>query len=123
MVVSRQMAEQAAVVLDVDMSAPGFSEEVVQLAYRSRAKRYHPDKPGGDVAKFVEADKAKCILIKWLARPKAPPPPDASIPIDKCLQCAGAGRRKVQRGFRSMTIMCGACRGTGERLPPEKLEE
>lgn len=121
MIVSRQMAEQAARTLRMQLD--DATEIMVNTAFKSMAKVHHPDREGGDAAKFVEIDKAKCVLLKWLARPKASPPPDANIPVNACLQCGGKGRRRVQRGFRSMTIVCGSCRGTGEQLPPEKLEE
>lgn len=121
MIVSRQMAEDAASVLRMQLD--DATEIMVNTAYKSMAKVCHPDKPDGDAVKFMQIDRAKCILLKWLARPTPTPPPDAYIPIDACLQCAGKGRRTVQRGFRSMTIVCGSCRGTGERLPPDKVEE
>ena len=120
MVVSRQMAEDAARTLRMQLD--DATEIMVTTAYKSMAKAYHPDVPGGDAAKFVEVDKAKCVLLLWLKRPK-PVPVDPAISSEKCLQCKGTGRRRLQRGFRSMTMLCGSCRGTGERLPPEKVEE
>lgn len=122
MIVTRQMAEKAATVMGLMLDNDPPDESRVNARYREMAKDLHPDR-GGNPAMFVELDRAKCILIEWIKRPKVGQSADASIPIDKCLQCGGAGRRKVQRGFRSMTIVCGSCRGTGERVAPEKVEE
>lgn len=120
MTVSRQMAEAAARTLRMQLG--DATEIMVTTAYKSMAKAYHPDMPGGDAAKFVEVDKAKCVLLLWLKRPKVAPV-DPAISSEKCIPCKGTGRRTLRRGFRSMTMLCGSCRGTGERLPPEKVEE
>jgi DnaJ-class molecular chaperone len=121
MMISRQMAEQAVRDLDIEPRLDLITEDVVQTAYRDSVKRYHPDK-GGCMDDFVRVDRAKCLLLAWLQRPQAAPP-DESISSEKCIACKGTGRRTLQRGFRSMTMVCGSCRGAGERLPPEKLEE
>jgi molecular chaperone DnaJ len=40
----------------------GASEEEVKKAYRKKAHKYHPDKSGGDEAKFKEASEAYRVL-------------------------------------------------------------
>jgi hypothetical protein len=118
MIVTRQTAESAAAVLGLDLDDAGFCEPLVQRSYRERAKLLHPDR-GGDPRDFVELDRAKCILVEWVNRPVLSTP---TFNVNECLQCSGTGRRKVQRGFRQFTIVCSACRGMGERVPPEKVE-
>lgn len=116
------MAEQAAVTLGgLDLAT--LSEAVVTKVFRDLAKTLHPD-CGGDAKKFVEADRAKCILIRWLQRPQvAPPSLDDLIPSERCPMCGGTGRRTLQRGFHTMTMVCGTCRGLGELVRPDKVEE
>ena len=46
-------------VLGVDKNA---SEEEIKKAYRQLAHKYHPDKQGGDEAKFKEINEAYQIL-------------------------------------------------------------
>lgn len=119
MIVTQQMAEKAAEQLDLGLF--GLSEASVRIAFREAAKRMHPDK-GGTMDEFVQLDRAKEVLLRWINRPMAEPV-DPAIASDKCQPCKGTGRRVLRRGFRSMTMVCGSCRGTGERVPPEKVEE
>lgn len=114
------MAEEAAQTLG-GLDLASLSEPVLNKVYKDLAKRLHPD-VGGDMRQFIEMDKAKCILALWLKRPQATPV-DTSISSDKCLQCNGTGRRTLRRGFSSMTMVCGSCRGSGEHVAPEKVEE
>lgn len=46
-------------ILDVER---GASEEEIKRAFRKKAHRYHPDKKGGDEAKFKEANEAYQVL-------------------------------------------------------------
>lgn len=128
MIVTRQMAEQAALTLGFchingESQLTRLDAQVVQKAYRNLAKLLHPDTgEAANADRFVSVDRAKCVLLEWFKR-KTFPPSDPSIAIEKCVACKGTGRRTLTRGFRSMTMVCGNCRGTGERLPPEKVEE
>jgi curved DNA-binding protein CbpA len=38
--------------------SPGASADEIKKAYRKKAHQYHPDKPGGDTAKFKEVNNA-----------------------------------------------------------------
>jgi curved DNA-binding protein CbpA len=42
--------------------AKDASEAEITAAYRSAAKRLHPDKPGGDAEKYMETQKAYEVL-------------------------------------------------------------
>jgi DnaJ-class molecular chaperone len=121
-IVSHRMAVEAAATLG-GLDLETLSEPVLTKVYRDLAKTLHPDK-GGDAAAFVAADRAKCILQGWLER-RTPPeePASAAISSATCPMCHGSGRRTLRRGFHSMTMMCGTCRGHGEMIATEKVEE
>lgn len=118
--VSRKMASDAASVLGLALDDT-ITVEAVRARYRDLAKTLHPDR-GGDPAAFVAADRAKCILVLWAERPK-PPPVDPAIAADVCPMCEGEGKRTLRRGFHTMTMVCGTCRGAGERLKAEKSDD
>lgn len=118
-IVTRQMAEKAAQAMGVTLLS--LDEAVIKDRYRVLAKQHHPDK-GGCMDDFVQLDRSKEILLRWLARPKTEPA-DKSISSDKCPMCKGSGKRTLRRGFRTMTMVCGTCRGMGERVQPDKVEE
>lgn len=122
MIVSRKMAEDAAKVMHLEFNPGGMTEQMVKDRYKVLAKELHPDK-GGDPAAFVEADRAKCILLGWLERRAKEEPGEAAVSSNTCPMCHGTGRRTLRRGFRSMTMLCGTCRGHGELLPNDKVEE
>jgi DnaJ-class molecular chaperone len=130
-IVSRKMAEEAASDLcfvsmelfDGAVSHPldVMTKEAVQQAYKNLVKLHHPDK-GGSAEAFVRIDRAKCVLLGWLER-RASEEPSAAVSSVACPMCHGSGRRTLRRGFHSMTMMCGTCRGHGEMVPNEKVEE
>jgi curved DNA-binding protein CbpA len=47
---------------DVLECHPAASAEVLRAAYRAQSKRYHPDMPGGDRARFQEVQEAWNVL-------------------------------------------------------------
>lgn len=121
MIVSHKMAVEAAATLG-GLDLDTLSEPVLTKVFRDLAKSLHPDK-GGDAAAFVEADRAKCVLLKWLERRAPDEPASTAISSTQCPMCRGTGKRTLRRGFRTMTMMCGTCRGHGELVPTEKVEE
>lgn len=96
----------------------GMTEDTLNRAYRTAARYTHPD-TGGTLEQFAAVDRAKHILIRWLAqRPTAAV--DAVIG-GLCAHCEGAGNVRVQRGFRSMRVSCPKCHGTGDsHYTPDK---
>ena len=121
MIVSHKMAAEAAAALG-GLDLETLTEPVLTKVYRDLAKELHPDK-GGDMHKFIEVDRAKCVLAGWLERRAKEEPADEAISSTTCPMCHGTGRRTLNRGFRSMTMICGTCRGHGEMVPPDKVEE
>lgn len=121
MIVSHKMAVEAATTLG-GLDLETLSEPVLTKVFRDLAKSLHPDK-GGDARQFIEADRAKCVLLGWLERRANGEPPSAAISSVACPMCHGSGRRTLRRGFHAMTMMCGTCRGHGEIVPNEKVEE
>lgn len=119
-IVTRQMAEKAAFTMGVAFG-PALDEAGVKERFRELAKQHHPDK-GGCMDDFVQLDRSKEILLRWLARPQTEPA-DVSISSTRCPMCKGSGKRELRRGFRTMTMVCGTCRGMGELVRPEKVEE
>ena len=51
---------------------PGATKEEVKRAYRKKAMEFHPDKPGGDEAKFKEATAAMERILKGGAQQSHP---------------------------------------------------
>lgn len=92
----------------------GLTEDTVRDAYRVVAKKTHPDR-GGDATVFANADRAKHMLLQWLKqRDKVVIKAEPGNFGKKCEVCGGTGRRRVQRGFSSMTMVCGTCHGSGD---------
>jgi DnaJ-class molecular chaperone len=120
-IISRKMAEEAAVTLG-GLDLDTLSVPVVTKVFKNLAKVLHPDK-GGDAKQFIEASRAQCILLGWLARRAKETPTSRAVSSTPCPMCHGSGRRTLRRGFRSMTMICGICRGHGELVPNEKVEE
>lgn len=78
----------------------------VDTRWRQLRTELHPDKPGGDAAKFDEARKAHAAARFYALQPKP------------CSTCGG--NKKVERASRNpllppMLVNCPACRGSGER--------
>lgn len=121
MIVSRKQAEEAIKVLGIGHTTDDVTAAAVRTAYILVAKVTHPDMPGGDAAKFAEADRAKHVLERWLARPADDRP--KGLRATACGNCAGTGRIKVQHGFKHMLVLCQPCNGTGDAdLDKEKYD-
>jgi DnaJ-class molecular chaperone len=66
--------------------------------WRDLASIHHPDR-GGDTETFVSLKEAKDIALEYAARPQ------------KCPDCHGAGKIRVQQGFAVMSMRCKTCKG------------
>lgn len=110
MLVSRAMAEDAAFTFGFDLSAP-MTEEHINAMYKSLAKKAHPD-AGGSAEAFARVDRAKHVLLAWLA--KKPEAAQASAG-EPCPMCEGRGKVHQRSGFkRGMLRQCPSCQGHGE---------
>lgn len=118
MIVNREHAEEAFALLNADgVLAPtldGLLEQQVKELYREACKTAHPD-GGGTLEKFAAVDRAKHVLLKWIAKQGDSPPP---MNVVKCGNCEGKGNVtiKSQRGFKITELrrQCRKCNGTGE---------
>lgn len=121
--VSRKMAEEAARVFGFDISAGLLDEQAVLAAYRAEVKRVHPD-AGGSVEAFAAVDRAKHVLLRWLARSVAEEPTTQHGVITACPRCEGRGFLELtgRRFGASIRRQCPACQGNGE-LYDEKTKE
>lgn len=122
MIISDNAARGVLPLLDLE-TLEGLTPDIVKEAYRAVAKKTHPDK-GGDAVAFANADRAKHLLLQWLkqAVAKAAPKVEAGHFGKKCGMCNGEGRRRINRGFHSMTMVCGTCHGTGDaQFEPDKV--
>ena len=113
MIVSRKMAEAAAEELGLTLHS-ALDEPTISMAYRALVKVCHPD-AGGDAEMFAAVDRAKHVLMAWLARAdrSAPPPHGAA---DPCPRCRGKGYMELA-GARLGSVLrkqCPTCRGSGE---------
>lgn len=73
--------------------APTATQEEIQRSYRELAMRFHPDRPGGDLEKFIAIRNA----FKQLSKPA------------RCPDCEGKGTIKVKRGAFVDTVQCPRC--------------
>lgn len=121
MIVSSRMAEEAWGTL-LAYEFPGErvgspmpeSADVVNFSYRKAAKNAHPD-AGGSPEAFAAVDRAKHVLLHWLARKED----QAERPhggVSKCPRCLGKGYLEAQaRAFAApMRKQCPTCQGNGE---------
>lgn len=100
---------------DVDRP-PAFealTDKLVDRAYKVGAMVKHPDK-GGSPEEFVALDRAKHVLIAYLAKQGQSEGPKPHGGVTQCPRCHGAGRIALQRGFKQMQTQCPTCRGNGE---------
>lgn len=110
MLVNRKMAEQAAADLGLALH-DGMNEETVKYAYKIMAKLTHPD-TGGTVIAFAAVDRAKHVLLAWLAKPKPAVEEQLKQP---CPTCGGTGYVMQPRGFKpGLRVQCRQCRGSGD---------
>lgn len=113
MIVSRKMAEEAAAVFGFDIASGLLDAQAVHAAYRTEAKRAHPD-AGGTPEAFAAVDRAKHILLAWLDKQERLDTIKSHGGVTVCPRCSGDRRIVLQRGFRQMQVQCPTCQGNGE---------
>lgn len=111
MIISKQAAEAAALVLGLDLG-DHLDETAITVAYRAKARETHPD-AGGSAEAFARVDRAKHVMIHWIKRVKEE---TVQAAIDGlCENCGGSGFIKQHRGFAApLRRQCPRCRGTGD---------
>lgn len=93
-------------VIGLDGEPDDYDVQDVDAAWRTLRTQLHPDKPGGDAAKFDEARKAHAAARFYSLQPKP------------CQTCKGSGKREVpsNRSFGAPLLMrCDTCGGGGQR--------
>lgn len=119
MIVSQRQAEEAWELLARSIGTRDptplheVTEAIVSSRYRYCTLFTHPDREGGSLEKFAPVDRAKHVLMAWLAR--APETSAAALGSNGCPACDGTGVIKVQRGFTApLRRQCVKCKGTGD---------
>lgn len=115
MIISQKAMTAALAELDMEsLTTWGVGE--VKAHYRAAARTAHPD-GGGTPEKFAAVDRAKHVLLHWLAQ-QARAGGAPKLEAERCDHCLGNGYvvRKGQQGFKvtSLRVQCRKCRGTGE---------
>ena len=123
MIVSEKMASSARLTLMSVLSDEELEQhdstilcmtvEKVAALYHAAAKRAHPD-AGGTSEKFAAVDRAKHVLLAWLARPAKATPTHRKQPCD---YCGGAGYVHTSTGrpgAAGLRRQCRRCHGSGD---------
>lgn len=118
MIVSRKAYEEAVALLlpywpDELSTAHPLDKERVTIMYRLAARHLHPDR-GGSAEAFAAVDRAKHVLLHWLARAEAQEDkPHGGV--SKCPRCDGRGYMELRNGFKApLRKQCPTCNGNGE---------
>jgi curved DNA-binding protein CbpA len=119
---------------------PTASEKEIKLAYRSLAKKLHPDL-GGDAAQLAAINEAADVLLDakrreaydrergGRAKPTAKTPPRSGastggkVSVALCEHCGALNR--VKENPRATTVRCGTCKevlGTRPDAEPEPFD-
>lgn len=124
MIVSRKMAEEAwallmpysfhpATTVDRPPAFDALTDKLVDRSYKVGAMVKHPDK-GGSPEEFVALDRAKHMLLAYLAKQGQSEGAKPHGGVTPCQKCNGTGRIALQRGFKQMQVQCPGCKGNGE---------
>jgi curved DNA-binding protein len=96
--------------------------EALMGAFRAAAKESHPDRPGGDAARFLEILSAYRLLQSHLQRPAAPdpeafvPPPVAYAEISPMTALLGGEAEALLTDGRRVTVAVPAGARHGETV-------
>lgn len=119
MLVTRAMAEDAHILLYETYGTfnptrlDSITEESVGFQYRYASKFTHPDR-GGTAEAFARVDRAKHVLLAWLAKPK---PATVEHRKRPCEACTGSGHvyaSSGRPGSKGLRRQCVKCRGSGD---------
>lgn len=112
MIVTRAKAEEAAAIFGFDISSGLLDEQQIIAAYRTEARKVHPD-AGGTAEAFARVDWAKHVLVAWLQKRDGPKHEELSL--KKCPNCDGRGFIQKHMGFKKgARVQCLRCAGTGD---------
>lgn len=92
-----------------------MTAEKLTALYRTVARKVHPDM-GGNPNDFVNADRAKCILERYLAQP-APAVQSVEHKKKDCGYCQGKGHVTTSSGrpgAPGLRRTCPQCKGSGD---------
>lgn len=112
MIITAAKASEAAKELGVELDT--LNPDSLSKAYRTMARKHHPDTGDYEAEKWARVSWAKEVLVRWLER-ATPADPEAVKNAGDCRACAGTGRIPVKRtGFgKPMTLQCVLCNGSG----------
>lgn len=94
---------------------PQLTDQEIRGLYRTLARHYHPDRPGGDASKFAEVTAAYANIGTLKARAQLRAAYALMSPM--CAVCSGSGVEQKTKGFtRVILTQCDVCEGAGYRL-------
>lgn len=116
MIVSAAKAAEAASVLGLELGS--LTPDIINKAFRSKAKECHPDQHGTAKLKdWSSISWAKECLLNYIQSHTQSGPEELVLKQGDCRACGGSGRVKV--GFNGLTMWCVLCRGEGTITPLE----
>lgn len=113
MMVNEKDARAAAEELGLSWGSSIIDIGGVTAAYRARAAQTHPDR-GGDAAEFVKVDRAKHVLLAWLAKPKVASVTQRKRPCDYCNGAGHVYQQGSRPGSQGLRRTCPKCSGSGD---------
>lgn len=91
------------------------SVDDINAARKDLARRYHPDRPGGDAKMMAAVNAAHSVLTDPATKKRY----DAELRSKfrtECEKCKGTGCTYKQKGAKRVYFLCGHCHGVGRTV-------